>query len=79
VTIHTSSRATSGAPRIHAELRAQGEQCGRRAGRTPYAAGRHRWLPLPTFRHDPTRRDAMRPSAPDLVQREFVAAAPNQL
>ena len=77
MTIHTASRATYGAPRIHAELRAQGERCSRkrvaRLMRLAGVAGCHR------RRFRTTRRDPARPSAPDLLQRAFVAAAPNQV
>jgi putative transposase len=75
--IHPASRATYGAPRLHAELAAQGVRCGRkrvaRLMRLAGVAGCHR------RRFHPTRRDPARPSAPDLVQRAFVAAAPNQV
>ena len=77
VAIHAASRATYGAPRIHAELRAQGERCSRkrvaRLMRLAGVAGCHR------RRFRTTRRDPARPSAPDLVQRAFVATAPNQV
>ena len=46
VGIHAASRATDGAPRIHAELRAQGQRCSRkrvaRLMRLAGVAGRHR-------------------------------------
>jgi putative transposase len=77
VTIHRASRATYGAPRIHAELRAQGVHCSRkrvaRLMRVAGVAGCHR------RRFVTTRRNPQRPSAPDLVRRAFVAAAPNQV
>jgi hypothetical protein len=77
VKIHTASRATYGAPRIHAQVQAQGERCSRkrvaRLMRVAGVAGCHR------RRFRTTRRDPARPSAPDLVQRAFVAAAPNQV
>jgi putative transposase len=77
VLIHTASRATYGAPRIQAELAAQGVPCGRkrvaRLMRVAGVAGCHR------RRFRTTRRDPARPSAPDLVKRAFVAAAPNQV
>jgi putative transposase len=77
VVIHAASRATYGAPRIHAELHAQGERCSRkrvaRLMRLAGVAGCHR------RRFRTTRRDPARPSAPDLVQRAFVAAAPNHV
>ena len=75
--IHVASRATYGAPRIHAELRAQGERCSRtrvaRLMRLAGVAGCHR------RRFRTTRRDPARPSTPDLVQRAFSAATPNQV
>jgi putative transposase len=77
VRIHAASRATYGAPRIHAELRAHGERCSRkrvaRLMRLAGVAGCHR------RRFRTTRRDPARPSAPDLVQRTFSVSAPNQL
>jgi putative transposase len=77
VTIHTASRATYGAPRIHAELQAQGIRCGckrvARLMRLAGVAGCHR------RRFVTTRRDLAHPSTPDLVKRAFVTAAPNQL
>jgi putative transposase len=77
VAVHTASRATYGAPRIHAELRAQGVCCSRkrvaRLMRLSGVAGCHR------RRFVTTRRDPARQSAPDLVGRAFAAAAPNQV
>jgi putative transposase len=75
--VHAASRATYGAPRVHAELRlGLGLACGRkrvaRLMRTAGLAGichrrKHRWAgPLPA------------PHA-DLVQRRFVADAPDRL
>ena len=76
--IHERSRGTYGAPRIHAELRAQGVHCGRKriarlmrqAGLTGAQRRRYRG----TTRQN---RDAV--AAPDLVQRDFTASAPDQL
>jgi putative transposase len=78
-TIHASSRETYGAPRVHAELRAGGEKHGRkRIARLMRKAGlvgaSRRRSGVTTTRRD---RDA-RP-APDLVDRDFAASAPNQL
>jgi putative transposase len=77
VAIHAASRATYGAPRIHAELRLQGERCSRkRVARLMHlagVAGCHR------RRFRTTRRDPARPGAPDLLQRAFVATAPHQV
>jgi len=77
-TIHTQSRGTYGAPRVHAELVARGRHVGRtRIARLMQAAGvvgvsrrRHVWT---------TRRDPAARPAPDLVQRAFTVDAPNRL
>ena len=78
-TIHLGSRETYGSPRIHAELRGLGERHSRkRIARLMRQAGlvgaSHR-------RGGPvrTRRDQEARPAPDLVDRNFVAEAPNQL
>jgi len=78
-TIHASSRETYGAPRIHAELRAGGAKHGRkRIARLMRAAGlvgaSRRRNGMTTTRRDPDARPA-----PDLVDRDFTATAPNQL
>jgi putative transposase len=76
--IHTRSRGTYGAPRIQAELAAQGTPVGRkRVARLLQAAGLagvSRRLFVTTTRRDRTARPA-----PDLVQRCFAVAGPNQL
>jgi putative transposase len=78
-TVHATSRETYGAPRIHAELRAAGERHGRkRVARLMHGAGlvgasHRRGGPVTT------RRDGERRPAPDLVDRDFSASAPNQL
>jgi putative transposase len=76
--IHASSRGTYGAPRIHVELTEQGVHVGRkRVARLMGIAGLHgvsrrHWIS--TTRRQPNARPA-----PDLVQRHFVADAPNRL
>ena len=76
--IHQYSRATYGAPRIHEELLAAGIHLGRkRVARLMKAAGlwgvsRRKWVATTV------RERGARP-APDLVERNFVAAAPNRL
>jgi putative transposase len=78
--IHTASRGTYGAPRIHAVLRARGVRAGRkRVARLMAAAGLvgvHR-----RRRARPTRRLPARAAtvAPDLVRRRFRATAPDRL
>ena len=76
--IHDRSRGTYGAPRVHAELAAQGVHVGRqrvaRLMRRAQLAGVSRRRPVWT-----TRRDSASRPAPDLVQRAFMAEGPNQL
>jgi putative transposase len=76
--IHERSRGTYGAPRIHAELRAQGVRCGRkrvaRLMRHADLAGAQRRRYRGT-----TRQDHRAVAAPDLVQRDFTASGPDQL
>jgi putative transposase len=77
-TSHARSRGTYGAPRVHADLAAQGVHVGRkriaRLMQKACVAGisrrRHVWT---------TRRDPAARPAPDLVQRAFTADAPNRL
>jgi putative transposase len=76
--LHRRSRATYGAPRIHAELREQGFRVGcKRVARLMRAAGlrgasRRNWIIT-------TVRDRQARPTPDLVERNFSAAAPNRL
>ena len=76
--IHRRSRGTYGAPRMHAELAAQGTHVGRkrvaRLMREAGLVGASRRRPFST-----TMRSADRRPAPDLVERNFTAQDPNQL
>ena len=76
--IHTWSRGTYGAPRIHAELQDRGVRLGcKRVARLMQAAG----LRGVSRRKAPTttrRREEARP-APDLVDRDFSARGPDEL
>ncbi len=76
--IHEQSRGIYGAPRIHAELQAQGVRCGRkrvaRLMRDTDLAGAKRRRYRGT-----TRQDRRALAAPDLVQRDFAASGPDQL
>jgi putative transposase len=76
--IYERSRGIYGAPRIHAELQAQGVRCGRkrvaRLMRDADLAGAQRRRYWGT-----TRQDRRAVAAPDLVQRDFTASGPDQL
>ncbi len=76
--IHQQSRETYGAPRIHAELTAEGRGCGRkrvaRLMRQAQIVGCHRRRSVVT-----TQREPAAPAAPDRVDRQFVAPRPNVL
>src|SRR5205809_7676778 len=77
--IHAASDGNYGSPNIHAELRDEGTRVGRkRVARLMRQAGlrgvsRRRGFVVTTKR-DPAQRPA-----PDLVNRQFVPDAPNQL
>jgi transposase InsO family protein len=75
---YARSRRTYGAPRIHAELRAQGIRCARkrvaRLMRAAGLAGCHRRRRMRTTIAAPAHTPA-----PNLVARDFRAAAPNRL
>ena len=76
--IHERSRGTYGAPRIHAELAAEGTPVSRkRVARVMREAG----LAGVSRRKGPrtTRRDPQARPAPDLVERRFEAEAPDRL
>ena len=76
--IHERSRGTYGAPRIHAELAAEGTPVSRkRVARVMREAG----LAGVSRRKGPrtTRRDPKARPAPDLVERRFEAEAPDRL
>ena len=78
-TIHAGSHATYGAPRVHAELKADGLSVGRkRIARLMRVAGiagvsRRRSAPITT------RPAANHHPASDLVRRNFMAERPNEL
>jgi putative transposase len=77
-TVHAVSHGTYGAPRVHAELTAAGVRIGRkrvaRLMRADGLCGVSRRKGLIT-----TQRDTRARPAPDLVARNFAAAAPNRL
>jgi putative transposase len=76
--IHERSRGTYGAPRVHAELRAEGTLVGRkrvsRLMRERKLVGASRRKGFKS-----TRRDGDARPAPDLVERDFTADRPDRL
>src|SRR5689334_13176631 len=78
-TVHATSRQTYGAPRVHAELRIEGERHSRKRiarlmrGAGLVGASHRRGGPVTTRRGETSR------PAPDLVDRDFTAERPNQL
>jgi putative transposase len=75
---HRRSDETYGAPRIHADLADEGHRVGRkRVARLMQAAGLQGVTRRKGFRTTQPDRDA--PPAPDLVERDFTAAGPNEL
>jgi len=78
-TIHRNSRATYGAPRIHAELRALGIRCAKkRVARLMRRAAGLRGC-LRGRRMRTTHRKALQQAAPDLLNRNFAAGEPDRL
>ena len=77
IAIHEQSRATYGVPRVHAVLAAEGMRVGKkRVARLMKAARLEGISRRKKYR---SGRDADARPAPDLVDRKFVATAPNQL
>jgi len=75
--IHRSSRATYGSPRVHAELHARGETCSRkRVARLMKKAGIEAKMKK-RFKVT-TRANPKAKVAPNLLEQDFSATAPNQ-
>jgi transposase InsO family protein len=78
--IHQPSRGPYGVPRIQAELVSAGACCGgKRVARVMRGAGLSGCHRRRRRRVHTTRRDLLATPAPDLVERDFTATAPNQL
>jgi len=77
-TIHRNSRATYGAPRIHAELRAIGISCSRKRVARLMRRAKLRGC-LRGRRMRTTHRVALQQAAPDLIGRNFASEEPDRL
>ena len=78
-TIHRNSRATYGAPRVHAELRTLGIRCAKkRVARLMRRAGLRGCLRGRRMRTT-HRKTFQQAAAPDLVNRNFASEEPDQL
>jgi putative transposase len=78
VEVHDRSRHTYGYPRVHAELRALGVNCGRRRVARLMPRGGLKGC-LRGGRKSTTRRDPNAVAAPELVGRNFAASTPDRL
>lgn len=78
-TIHAESHTTYGMPRVRAELRDQGVTISRKRVARLMRRAEIRGVSRRRGYVVTTRRDAKQRPAPDLVNRKFTAAGPNQL
>ena len=78
-TIHAESHTTYGMPRVRAELRDQGVIISRKRVARLMRCAKIRGVSRRRGYVVTTRRDARQRPAPDLVNRKFTAAGPNQL
>jgi transposase InsO family protein len=77
--IHTESGQTYGSPKIHAQLRREGIRCSRKRVERLMRCQGLQGAFMRKRRQGCTRRDAAATPAPDLVNRDFTAPAPNRL
>ncbi len=77
--VHGASRGTYGSPRVHAELRAEhGISVGRKRVQRLMARAGLQGIPVPRKARTTVRVQGVR-CAPDLVERDFTAVAPDRL
>ncbi len=77
--IHADSGGTYGAPRIHAQLRRDGIRVSRKRVERRMREAGLQGAYMRKHKRGSTRRDPTATPAPDLVNRDFTAAAPNRL
>jgi putative transposase len=77
--VHHRSRETYGYPRVHAELRALGIHCNRKRVARLMRKNGLRGCMRGRRRKHTTRQNPLAVAAPELVERNFVAMAPNKL
>ncbi|XYI01050.1 IS3 family transposase [Sorangium sp. So ce1128] len=76
--VHNKSRGRYGSPRIHAELRARGMRVGKKRVERPMRAQRLAARSRRRFRRTTDSRHKG-PIAPNVIERQFDAQAPNQV
>jgi putative transposase len=77
--IHAESRGRYGSPRVHAALRAEGEQLGRNRVIRLMRAEQLRGRPRRRFRVPTTQADPAATPAPNRLNQVFQATAPNRV
>ncbi len=75
--VHQQSKGVYGSPRVHAELKAEGQRVGRNRVARLMRLERLRGCPKRRFRVT-TQRDPRHPVAKNLLGQDFTADAPNQ-
>ena len=79
VDIHSRSQSTYGAPRIHAELAAEGVAVGRKRVARLMRQARISRAFTAAARFRPPGQNPQQAAAPDLVRRNFTAHGPNRI
>ena len=77
--VHKESDGTYGSPKVHAQLRREGIRCSRKRVERLMRCQGLQGAFMRKRRRCSTRRDPQATPAPDLVNRDFTAPAPNRL